>query len=55
MMFKKIAFAATLGCLYGAIVGYILPMPYSLVALAVGSVALGWFSNDVYGYVFGGE
>ena len=54
-MIKEIAFAAALGCVYGAIVGYILPMPYSLIALAVGSVALGWFSTDVYGYFFKGK
>ena len=55
MTYKHIIFSGVLGGLYGFIVGYNLPMPYSVILLIPGAMALGWYGLDIYRFIFRGE
>ena len=50
---EKILFASILGGLYGALVGYVFPDPYSWYVMFIGAAIIGWYSSNIFKALFG--
>ena len=48
-------FAGALGVLFSLIVMAVIEQPYALYICAIGSFVVGWFSNEIYDRIFGGN
>ena len=51
----KYLFAGTLGVLFSLVVMAVIAQPYALVISAIGSFIIGWYSNDIRNFIFGGK
>jgi hypothetical protein len=49
---NRFLFAGALGVLFSVLVMLVVPQPYALLISAFGSLAVGWFSSDVYNVLF---
>jgi hypothetical protein len=50
---EKLLFSTILGGLYAGIVFYIIPAPVSFYVMIIGGVIVGWFSNNIFKFLFG--
>lgn len=49
---KQILFATVLGGIFGVLISFVLPSPWSYVVAVFGGLAIGCFSTEIYESIF---